>query len=182
MEMTISINRFINFGKAIEFGKLELKNKNVLERNLKNSVKIPFRYRIIIFSVKLLLSIKSVRESYEIWYIDLLEKYLLYLRGYGETIKTLSLEILTNEYLIFESILPLYRNLDYLFQNLKPETKHEEKIYYLFHEVTEEIENIESTLDILIDPEMLQDIAQTKRILNDKEFSDLVKWDSALIK
>lgn len=182
MEMTSSINRFINFGKAIEFGKLELENKNILEQDSEKTESIPFRYTIIIFVIKLLLSIKSVRESYEIWYIDLLERYLISLKGYGEILKSLSQETIQGEYLLFQNFLPVYQKLDNLFQSLKPESKNEETIYFLFHEVTEEIIKIEATLDIFTDPEMVKDLIQTKEITKKENLSELVKWDQALIK
>lgn len=181
MEMTSSINRFINFGKAIEFGKLELEDKSNSIKKSENNIHISFGFRVILFLLRLLLNINLIREYYELWYIYELEKSLLLARGYKELIKDIETEKLISELNILNRYIPFYEMLDFLFQEI-PESKcsdNEKKIYFLFHELTKELKSIRASISILMN--------RMNKILNDIKSEELAKqldeemaiWDMA---
>lgn len=145
MEMTFSINNYFDFSKAFEFGKLELGNK-VNEGNIDLPLEVNF------FS-SLLYQIPLIKNFYETRYIQELQESILILKGYKEIINTLQIDEVISEHAILDKQVPMFENLDILLQSLKTRktTPNEQKIIFLFHELTNELRKIKEVLTLAVD-------------------------------
>lgn len=180
--MAISISNYLNFNETVEFGKLELKKKNVDIRNVETKEnRIPLKARILLFILFALFKIPFVKKAYESWYIEELEKSILILKGYKETLNSLRIQDVISEHMILENNAPLLEKLDSIFQSLEKEkmSENERKIFYLFHEFTNEVKSAKATLSIFV-----HTISRVHNEIKDeqlaKEFDqEMALWDLA---
>lgn len=133
---------------------------------------------LVEFSLALILNFAFIERLFLRYTIRKLTELVLYLKGFGEVVRKLPIEIVISEYQKLSKVLPVYHKLDIYFSNLKKKDPLVNGLAEVIHQIVCELESIEATLEIYSDASDVEDLKEIEDDIMQNKVENFSPWHS----